>query len=77
MGDQRGSSHCNVANGRGLFSCHGWDDRSDSIYHRFNWQLTPGYGWDGVMVAIIGRNHPIFIIFASLFLAYLELEAKY
>jgi len=46
------------------------------IYHRFNWQSTPGYGWDGVMVAIIGRNHPIFIIFASLFLAYLRVGGQ-
>ncbi|MBN2050344.1 MAG: ABC transporter permease [Spirochaetales bacterium] len=42
------------------------------IHGRFNWQTSPGYGWDGVIVAIIGRNHPILIIFASLFLSYLR-----
>ena len=43
------------------------------IYRRFSWQSSPGYGWDGVVVAIIGRNHPLLIIPASLFLAYLRI----
>ena len=42
------------------------------IYRRFNWNTQPGYGWDGVVVAIIGRNNPLLIILASLFLAYLR-----
>ncbi len=42
------------------------------LHRRFNWQLSPGYGWDGVVVAIIGRNNPIYIIFAALFLSYLR-----
>ncbi len=42
------------------------------LHRRFNWQMSPGYGWDGVVVAIIGRNNPIFIIFAALFLSYLR-----
>jgi len=46
------------------------------IHRRFNWQMSPGYGWDGVVVAIIGRNHPISIIFASLFLAYLRVGGQ-
>lgn len=46
------------------------------IHRRFNWQLSPGYGWDGVIVAIIGRNHPILIIFASLFLSYLRVGGQ-
>ncbi len=46
------------------------------IHHRFNWQLSPGYGWDGVIVAIIGRNHPILIIFAALFLSYLRVGGQ-
>ncbi len=43
------------------------------IYRRFSWQASPGYGWDGVVVAIIGRNNPLLIIPASLFLAYLRI----
>lgn len=46
------------------------------IHHRFNWQLSPGYGWEGVIVAIIARNHPLMIIFASLFLSYLRVGGQ-
>lgn len=46
------------------------------IHRRFNWQTTPGYGWDGVVVAIIGRNHPVLIAFASLFIAYLRVSGQ-
>jgi len=46
------------------------------IHHRFNWQVSPGYGWDGVIVAIIGRNHPLLIIAASFFLAYMRVGGQ-
>jgi len=46
------------------------------IHRRFNWQASPGYGWDGVVVAIIGRNHPLLIIAASFFLAYLRVGGQ-
>jgi ABC-type uncharacterized transport system permease subunit len=46
------------------------------IHRRFNWQTTPGYGWDGVVVAIIGRNHPLLIIAASFFVAYLRVGGQ-
>jgi len=46
------------------------------IHQRFNWQSLPGYGWDGVIVAIIGRNHPLLIIVASLFLSYLKVGGQ-
>ncbi|MDD2296215.1 MAG: ABC transporter permease [Sphaerochaetaceae bacterium] len=46
------------------------------IHHRFNWQSLPGYGWDGVIVAIIGRNHPLLIIAASFFLSYLKIGGQ-
>jgi ABC-type uncharacterized transport system permease subunit len=46
------------------------------IHHRFNWQSTPGYGWDGVVVAIIGRNHPLLIIAASFFLSYMRVGGQ-
>ena len=46
------------------------------IHHRFNWQTTPGYGWDGVIVAIIGRNHPLLIVAASFFLAYMRVGGQ-
>lgn len=46
------------------------------VYRRFNWELSPGYGWDGVTVAIIGRNNPLLIILSSLFLAYLRVGGR-
>ena len=46
------------------------------VHRRFNWQLSPGYGWDGVVVAIIGRNNPLLIILSSLFLAYLRVGGR-
>jgi simple sugar transport system permease protein len=33
-------------------------------------------GWDGVVVAIIGQNNPILIVFASLFLSYLRVGGQ-
>ena len=46
------------------------------IHHRFNWQNSPGYGWDGIIVAIIGRNHPLLIILAAFFLSYLRVGSQ-
>jgi len=46
------------------------------IHRRFLWQSSPGIGWDGVVVAIIGKNNPIFIIFAALFLSYLRVGGQ-
>ena len=46
------------------------------IHGRFLWQNQPGYGWDGIIVAIIGRSHPILIIFSSLLLAYLRVGGQ-
>ena len=46
------------------------------IHRRFSWQLSPGYGWDGVIVAIIGRNHPLLIIPAALFLSYMRIGGQ-
>ena len=42
------------------------------IHRVFNWQNSPGFGWDGVVVAIIGRNRPMRVVLAGLFLAYLR-----
>lgn len=46
------------------------------IHRRFNWQLSPGYGWDGVIVAIIGRTHPLLIVPAALFLSYMRIGGQ-
>lgn len=45
------------------------------MYKRFSWQDLPGYGWDGIIVAILARNNPVFVPIAALFLAYLRIGA--
>ncbi len=42
------------------------------LHHRFYGQFSPGYGFDGIMVALIGRNNPIGVIFAAILLAILR-----
>ncbi len=39
------------------------------LHHRFYGQFSPGYGYDGIMVALIGRNDPIGVVLASILLA--------
>ena len=46
------------------------------IHRVFNWQTSPGFGWDGVVVAIIGRNRPLYVVLASIFLAYLRVGGR-
>ena len=45
------------------------------LYRRFSWQLLPGYGWTGVIVAILARNNPLYVPLAAFFLAYLRIGA--
>ncbi|MCG8483931.1 MAG: ABC transporter permease [Clostridia bacterium] len=45
------------------------------MYKRFSWQGLPNIGWDGVIVAILARNNPVYVPFAALFLAYLRIGA--
>lgn len=45
------------------------------MYRRFTWQLLPGYGWTGIIVAILARNNPVYIPVAAFFLAYMRIGA--
>lgn len=45
------------------------------MYRRFSWQALPGYGWDGIIVAILARNNPGLIPVGAFFLAYLRIGA--
>jgi len=60
----------------GLLAGVGGMEEVMGIHRRFNWQTLPGYGWDGVVVAIIGRNHPLLIVAAALFLSYLRVGGQ-
>lgn len=46
------------------------------MYERFQWTVLPGYGWDGVILAILARNKPQYIPLAALFLSYLRVGAS-
>lgn len=43
------------------------------MYDRFQWTSLPGYGFDGVIVAILARKNPVFVPVAAFFLAYLRI----
>ena len=38
--------------------------------------FSTGYGWNGIAVALIARNNPIFILPAAIFFSYLELGSQ-
>lgn len=42
------------------------------MYDRFQWQSTPGYGFDGMTVAILAANNPALVPIGALFLAYIR-----
>lgn len=43
------------------------------MYERFQWVSLPGYGFDGVIVAILARKNPVLVPIAAFFLAYLRI----
>jgi simple sugar transport system permease protein len=40
-------------------------------HQRFRWQSLPGFGWNGITIAILVKNNPIFVPLGAFFLAYL------
>lgn len=46
------------------------------MYDRFQWQDTPGYGFDGMTVAILAANNPALVPVGALFLAYLRVGTE-
>ena len=47
----------------------------NGYYRRLEWEASVGYGWDGIMVAILAGNNPLFCIPGALFLAYIRTSA--
>jgi len=45
------------------------------MYSRFKWSASPGYGWTGIVVALLARNNPVLVPFAALFIGYLNIGA--
>ena len=46
------------------------------MYNRFQYQGLPGYGFDGLIIAILARYNPAFVPIAAFFLAYLKTGAS-
>jgi simple sugar transport system permease protein len=46
-----------------------------SLYTRFTWSALPGYGFDGCLVAMLGKNDPIGSFVAAFVLSYLRTGA--
>lgn len=45
------------------------------MYNRFKWTTTPGYGWTGIVVALLARNNPLLVPLAAAFIGYLNVGA--
>lgn len=45
------------------------------IHHRLIGGFSPGYGYTGIVVALLARNHPLAVVPAALLYAYLEAGA--
>ncbi|MGL4207906.1 MAG: ABC transporter permease [Candidatus Adiutrix sp.] len=46
-----------------------------AMYKRFQYQGLPGYGWDGVLIAIVAQFKPQLVPLAAFFLAYIRIGA--
>ena len=46
-----------------------------SMYRRFQYSSLPGYGWDGVLIAIVAKQKIQYVPLAAFFLAYLRIGA--
>lgn len=47
-----------------------------SRHHRFDQNFTPGLGFAGIAVALLGRNNPVGIAFAALLFAFLDASSS-
>ena len=45
------------------------------MHTRFEWQALPGFGWDGVIVALLARNNPVYVPLTAFFIAYIRIGA--
>lgn len=78
------ADYCGIKSGRviimtqiigGLLAGFGGAAQLFGMFERFQYSALPGYGWDGVLIAIVARHKPKFVPFAALFLSYLRIGA--
>lgn len=46
------------------------------MYTRFKWTVLPGYGWTGIVVALLARENPLLIPVSALFFGYLSVGSN-
>ncbi|MCP1312433.1 ABC transporter permease [Paenibacillus tyrfis] len=46
------------------------------VHGTFRDNFSAGLGFDGIIIALLARNHPVGVLFASLFYAYLQVGAQ-
>ncbi|MCI8474096.1 MAG: ABC transporter permease [Oscillospiraceae bacterium] len=44
-------------------------------FDRLQWNTSPGYGWDAIMIATLAHNNPKFVVPAAMFVAYIRTSA--
>lgn len=42
------------------------------VHHRFIANFSPGYGWDGMTIALLGKHNPIGVLIAAIFFGALK-----
>lgn len=45
------------------------------IYSTFRYITSPGYGWDGIIIATLAKSNPAFVPLAAFFIAYIRVGA--
>lgn len=45
------------------------------MYTRFKWTSSPGYGWTGIVVALLAKQNPLLVPVAALFIGYMNVGA--
>lgn len=58
-----------------IFCGIGATSEINGYYRRMEWEGSIGYGWDGIMIAILANNNPLFCIPGAAFLAYIRTSA--
>ncbi|MCT4596545.1 MAG: ABC transporter permease [Vallitalea sp.] len=59
----------------GLLAGLGGSVETLGMYRRYQWQVVPSFGFDGIIVAIMAKNNPAYVPVAAVFLAYLRIGA--
>ena len=45
------------------------------MYTRFKWTASPGYGWSGIVVALLAKKNPILVPISAIFIGYINVGA--